>query len=321
MGLERMAQILQSVANNYETDLIFPLSKPLLNSLELTTPRARKTKVSLKVIGDHIRAVVHMIADGITASNTGRGYVLRRLIRRVVRHGRLIGIQGEFTTQVAETAIALSETAYPNVREREAVIKAELQREEASFLKTLEQGEKRLAEILERLAQQAKSQMEGRDAFILYDTYGFPLELTQEIAAEHELTVDLAGFEAAMEEQIQRSREAHQTIDLTAPDILNQLESGINSTQFLGYTLPSSPVQVLTIIANGKQVELAEAGAEVQVMLDQTPFYAESGGQVADRGYLAGDSVLVRIEDVQQNLGSTSTTVASSVASCDWETP
>ena len=244
-----------------------------------------------------------MIADGITASNTGRGYVLRRLIRRVVRHGRFIGIQGEFTTQVAETAIALSETAYPNVREREAVIKTELQREEASFLKTLEQGEKRLAEILERLAQQKKIQMEGRDAFILYDTYGFPLELTQEIAAEHELTVDLAGFEAAMEEQIQRSREAHQTIDLTAPDILNQLESGINSTQFLGYTLPSSPVQVLTIIANGKQVELAEAGAEVQVMLDQTPFYAESGGQVADRGYLAGDSVLGRIEDVQQKSG------------------
>ncbi len=301
MGLERMAQILQGVPNNYETDLIFPIIKTAAEIAGIDYAKSEeKTKVSLKVIGDHVRAVVHMIADGITASNTSRGYVLRRLIRRVVRHGRLIGIQGEFTTQVAETALALSEAAYPNVREREAVIKAELQREESSFLKTLEQGEKRLAEILERLAQQEKSQMDGRDAFILYDTYGFPLELTQEIAAEHDLTVDLEGFEAAMEEQISRSRSAHQTIDLTAPNIINQLESGINATQFLGYTQPSTPAQVTTLIANGKQVESALAGTEVQVMLDQTPFYAESGGQIGDRGYLSGDSVLVRIEDVQQ---------------------
>jgi alanyl-tRNA synthetase len=304
MGLERMAQILQGVPNNYETDLIFPIIKTAAEIAGIDYAKSdEKTKISLKVIGDHIRAVVHMIADGITASNTGRGYVLRRLIRRVVRHGRIIGIQGEFTTQVAETAIALSQTAYPNVREREAVIKAELQREESGFLKTLEQGEKRLADILERLSEQGKSQMEGRDAFILYDTYGFPLELTQEIAAEHDLTVDLAGFEVEMEEQIRRSREAHQTIDLTIPDFLNQLEAGINATQFLGYTQPSTPAQVMTLIANGKQVESAEAGTEVQVVLDQTPFYAESGGQIGDRGYLSGDSVLVRIEDVQQKSG------------------
>ncbi len=304
MGLERMAQILQKVANNYETDLIFPIIKTAAEIAGIDYVESdEKTKISLKVVGDHIRAVVHMIADGITASNTSRGYVLRRLIRRVVRHGRLIGIQGEFTTQVAESAIALSESAYPNVREREAAIKAELQREESGFLKTLEQGEKRLSEMLERLNQQGKSQMDGEDAFILYDTYGFPLELTQEIAAEHDLTVDLAGFEAAMEEQIRRSRSAHQTIDLTTPDSLNQLESGINATQFLGYTQPSTPAQVLTLIANGKQVASAEAGSEVQVVLDQTPFYAESGGQIGDRGYLSGDSVLVRIEDVQQKAG------------------
>ncbi|HAG79862.1 MAG TPA: alanine--tRNA ligase, partial [Cyanobacteria bacterium UBA12227] len=134
-----------------------------------------KTKVSLKVIGDHIRAVVHMIADRITASNVGRGYILRRLIRRVVRHGRLIGIQGEFTTKVADCAIALAESAYPNVRQREDAIKAELQREESQFLKTLERGEKLLTDIL---AKQPK-QISGNDAFTLYDTYGFPLELTQ----------------------------------------------------------------------------------------------------------------------------------------------
>ena len=304
MGLERMAQVLQSVPNNYETDLIFPIIKAAAEIPGIDYAKTdEKTKVSLKVIGDHVRAVVHMIADGITASNTGRGYILRRLIRRVVRHGRLIGIQGEFTTKVAETAIALSETAYPNVREREAAIKTELQREESRFLNTLEQGEKRLTEILEQLTQQGKSQMDGRDAFILYDTYGFPLELTQEIAAEHDLVVDLAAFEVAMEAQISRSREAHEIIDLTTADSLNQLESGINATQFLGYTQPSTPAQVTTLIAHGKQVESAEAGTEIQVVLDQTPFYAESGGQIGDRGYLSGDSVLVRIEDVQQKSG------------------
>jgi len=297
MGLERMAQILQKVPNNYETDLIFPIIKTAAEIAGIDYAKSdEKTKVSLKVIGDHIRAVVHMVADGISASNIGRGYILRRLIRRVVRHGRLIGIQGEFTTQVAESAIALSESVYPNVRQREAAIKAELQREEASFLKTLERGEKLLEEILSKSPQE----ISGQDAFILYDTYGFPLELTQEIAAEQGITVDLAGFEAEMESQVGRSKGAHKAIDLTAKDSINQLASGINATQFLGYTQPSTPAQVMTLIANGKQVESAEAGTEVQVVLDQTPFYAESGGQIGDRGYLSGDTVLVRIEDVKQ---------------------
>lgn len=296
MGLERMAQILQQVPNNYETDLIFPIIKTTAEIASIDYGKSdEQTKISLKVIGDHVRAVVHMIADGISASNMGRGYILRRLIRRVVRHGRLIGITGEFTTQVAESAIALSESAYPNVRQREAAIKAELQREESGFLKTLERGEKLLEEILSKSPQE----ISGKDAFILYDTYGFPLELTQEIAAEQNLTVDLAGFEAAMEEQVGRSKGAHKTIDLTANSI-NQLASGINATQFLGYTQPSTPAQVITLIANGEQVESAEAGEGVQVVLDQTPFYAESGGQIGDRGYLSGDNLLVRIDDVKQ---------------------
>ncbi len=297
MGLERMAQILQQVPNNYETDLIFPIIKTTAEIAAIDYAKSNEqTKISLKVIGDHIRAVVHMIADGISASNAGRGYVLRRLIRRVVRHGRLIGISGEFTTQVAESAIALSESAYPNVRQREAAIKDQLQREESGFLKTLERGEKLLEEILAKSPQE----ISGVDAFILYDTYGFPLELTQEIAAEHNLTVDLAGFEAAMEEQVGRSKGAHRAIDLTAKDSINQLASGINATQFLGYTQPSTPAQVITLIADGQQVESAAAGEVVQVVLDQTPFYAESGGQIGDRGYLSGDNLVVRIDDVKQ---------------------
>ena len=297
MGLERMAQILQKVPNNYETDLIFPIIKTAAEIAGIDYAKSdEKTKVSLKVIGDHVRSVVHMITDGITASNVGRGYVLRRLIRRVVRHGRLIGIQGEFIAQVAESAIALSEDAYPNVRKRAEVIKAELQREESQFLKTLERGEKLLAEILAKNPKQ----ISGKDAFTLYDTYGFPLELTQEIAEEQGLTVDIEGFEAEMEAQRERAREAHETIDLTVQGSLDQLAEHIHSTEFLGYTQPQSTAKVEALLVNGKSVESAEAGTLVQVILDQTPFYAESGGQIGDRGYLSGDNLLVRVEDVKK---------------------
>ena len=297
MGLERMAQILQQVPNNYETDLILPIIQTAANIAGIDYAQSdEKTKTSLKVIGDHVRSVVHLIADGITASNIGRGYILRRLIRRVVRHGRLIGIAGEFTTKVAETAIALSEAVYTNVRERETQIKAELQREESRFLETLERGEKLLGEILAKQPQQ----ISGKDAFTLYDTFGFPLELTQEIAEEQGLTVDVAGFESEMEEQRKRSQDAHETIDLTVQGSLDQLAEHIHATEFLGYTEPKSIAKIEALLVAGKPVESASAGAEVQVILDQTPFYAESGGQIGDRGYLTGDDLVIRIEDVQK---------------------
>ncbi|MEG4026811.1 MULTISPECIES: alanine--tRNA ligase [unclassified Microcoleus] len=305
MGLERMAQILQKVPNNYETDLIFPIIQSAAEIAGIDYHNSdEKVKVSLKVIGDHIRAVVHMIADEIRASNVGRGYILRRLIRRVVRHGRLIGIQGEFTVRVAESAIALSEAAYPNVRQREAQIKAELAREEAQFLKTLERGEKLLEEIVDRTKQQANQQISGQDAFTLYDTYGFPLELTQEIAEEQGISVDLDGFEAAMKEQQTRAKDARQTIDLTVQGSLDKLAETIQGTEFVGYAELSSLAEVEVILIDGKSVDEAAAGTEVQVVLNQTPFYAESGGQIGDKGYLKsgdnGDGLLVRVEDVKK---------------------
>jgi alanyl-tRNA synthetase len=305
MGLERMAQILQKVPNNYETDLIFPIVQSAAELAGIDYHNSdENVKVSLKVIGDHIRAVVHMIADEIRASNVGRGYILRRLIRRVVRHGRLIGIQGEFTVRVAESAIALSEAVYPNVRSREAQIKAELAREEAQFLKTLERGEKLLEEIVDRTKQQANQQISGQDAFTLYDTYGFPLELTQEIAEEQGITVDLDGFEVAMKEQQTRAKEAHQTIDLTVQGSLDKLAETIQGTEFVGYNELSSLAEIKVILVDGEAVESAEAGTEVQVVLNQTPFYAESGGQLGDKGYLqngeTGDGLLVRIDDVKK---------------------
>ncbi|MTF40635.1 alanine--tRNA ligase [Cyanobacterium aponinum] len=304
MGLERMAQILQQVPNNYETDLIFPIIETAAKLADIDYGKAEnKTKVSLKVIGDHVRSVVQMIADGVSASNTGRGYVLRRLIRRVVRHGRLIGIDGNFINEVAEKAIQLLEGVYSNTREREKVIKTELQREESAFLATLERGEKLLNEVIIKLKQDQKTVILGEDAFTLYDTYGFPLELTQEIAEEEGLTVDIEGFEAEMEAQRGRSQSAHETIDLTVQGSIDKLAEHIHPTEFLGYHEYQLISQIEALLVEGKSVEKAESGSKVQLILNKTPFYAESGGQIGDKGYLAGDDVLVSIEDVQKESG------------------
>ncbi|MBF2008192.1 MAG: alanine--tRNA ligase [Chlorogloeopsis fritschii C42_A2020_084] len=301
MGLERMAQILQQVPNNYETDLIFPIIKKAAEIAGVDYYKAgEKNQVSLKIIGDHARAVVHMIADQIRASNVGRGYVLRRLIRRLVRHGRLIGIRGEFTTQVAEVAISLAEDAYPNLRQRENAIKAELQREESRFLQTLERGEKLLEEIIAQVKQQGKTQISGEDAFTLFDTYGFPLELTQEIAGENNLTVDVDGFNVEMEKQRQRAREAHESIDLTVQGSLDKLAEHIHATEFLGYVQPTATAKVEAILVGGVSQEEAEAGTDVQIVLDKTPFYAESGGQIGDKGYISGEGVVATIYDVKK---------------------
>ncbi|OBQ29274.1 MAG: alanyl-tRNA synthetase [Aphanizomenon flos-aquae MDT14a] len=301
MGLERMAQILQKVPNNYETDLIFPIVETAAKIAKIDYHKSdENTKVSLKVIGDHVRSVVHMIADEIRASNVGRGYVLRRLIRRVVRHGRLIGIAGEFINQVAETAISLSESIYPNLRQRETAIKAELQREEVNFLKTLDRGEKLLAEIIQDIKQKGLNSISGESAFTLYDTYGFPLELTQEVAEENHITVDVDGFNAEMQKQVERAKAAHETIDLTVQGSLDKLAEHIHSTKFIGYTQLKTTAKIEVLLVAGVSEEAAEAGTKIQIVLDKTPFYAESGGQIGDKGYISGDGVLVRIEDVKK---------------------
>jgi alanyl-tRNA synthetase len=306
MGLERMAQILQGVPNNYETDLIYPLIERTAG-LAGVDYRAleEKGKTSLKVIGDHSRAITQLIGDGVTASNLGRGYILRRLLRRVVRHGRLLGIDKPFLTALGEASIALMQSAYPQLVERREVILAELQREEARFLETLERGEKLLAEVLAAEPRQ----ISGEQAFELYDTYGFPLELTEEIAEEHGLTVDTAGFEAAMEEQRQRAKAAAVSIDLTLQEAIDQVAATAEATAFKGYEALEHPSCVLALVVNGEPATQASAGDSVQLVLDSTPFYGEGGGQVGDRGVLLGGGdqtsvdagVIVSIEGVSRN--------------------
>ncbi len=303
MGLERMAQILQAVPNNYETDLIYPLIETAAGLAGVDYRSLdEKGKTSLKVIGDHARAITQLIGDGVTASNLGRGYILRRLLRRVVRHGRLLGIDKPFLTAMGEAAIALMQSAYPQLVERREVILAELAREEARFLETLERGEKLLADVL---ASKPK-QISGEQAFELYDTYGFPLELTEEIAEEHGLTVDLAAFETAMEAQRQRAKAAAVSIDLTLQGAIEQMAAELEATSFKGYEALEHPSCVLALVVNGEPAERAGAGDAVQLVLDSTPFYGEGGGQIGDRGVLSGDGasgdgVIVAIDGVSRN--------------------
>jgi len=298
MGLERMAQILQKVPNNYETDLIYPLIETAAGLAGVDYRQLDpKGQTSLKVIGDHSRAVTQLICDGVTASNLGRGYILRRLLRRVVRHGRLLGIDKPFLTAMGEASIALMQSAYPQLLERKEVILSELKREEARFLETLERGEKLLADVL---AAKPK-QIAGEQAFELYDTYGFPLELTQEIAEEHGLAVDLDGFEQAMEAQRQRAKAAAVSIDLTLQDAIDQMAADLEATSFRGYELLDHSSSVQALVVNGEPAERAEAGDSVQLVLDTTPFYGEGGGQVGDRGVLSGDGLIVVIETVSRN--------------------
>ncbi len=303
MGLERMAQILQGVPNNYETDLIYPLIETAAALAGIDYQEVdEKTKTSLKVVGDHSRAITQLICDGVTASNLGRGYILRRLLRRVVRHGRLIGIDKSFLPAMGEAAIRLLASAYPQVSERRDLILAELQREEARFLETLERGEKLLADVL---ASNPK-QISGAQAFELYDTYGFPLELTEEIASEHGLAVDLEGFELAMEQQRQRAKAAAVSIDLTLQGAIEQIVAELKATSFRGYEALEHSSCVQALVVNGEPAEQAVAGDKVQIVLDSTPFYGEGGGQVGDRGVLfgegsAGDGVIVVIDAVSRS--------------------
>ncbi len=303
MGLERMAQILQGVPNNYETDLIFPLLQKAASLALVDYSKLHNThQTSLKIIGDHTRAVIHLISDGVTASNLGRGYVLRRLLRRVIRHGRLVGIKQPFLREMGCAGIELMQVAYPDLLERRDLILQELEREENRFLETLERGEKLLSDLLATNPQK----ISGDDAFELYDTYGFPIELTIEIAQEHDLSVDLEGFELAMQAQRQRAKAASVSIDLTLQGELEQISQTLEETDFQGYVALDLQSLVKALLVNGKLAKRANQGDNVQIILDSTPFYGEGGGQVGDIGAIVlnkntSSNCLIEIENVIRN--------------------
>ena len=297
MGLERMARILQGVSNNYETDLIFPILKKTSSLLNLEYESIdTKKKISIKIIADHVRAITHLISDGVTSSNLGRGYILRRLIRRVVRHGKLIDIQGKFLEALVLTSINMMKSAYPNLVEKKELILHEVNVEESRFLETLERGERLLDEIL----SEGPEFITGKQAFELYDTYGFPLELTQEIALEKDLRVDIEGFNNEMEKQRNRAKSAALKFDLsTNIKIVNEIKK-LSITNFYGYTKLAGKAKVIAIFIEGDQVISANEGQSIQLVLDSTPFYAESGGQKGDVGICIGDKFHLQVLDVKK---------------------
>ncbi len=297
MGLERMAQILQKKQNNYETDLIFPIIQKICEIANVDYFSSDdKNKISLKIIGDHTRAVIHLISDGVSASNLGRGYILRRLIRRMVRHGRLLGITNEFLPHIATVGINLMQNNYPDLKNNNDLILNEIKIEEIRFRETLERGEK----LLDELISSGQKLISGFKAFELYDTYGFPLELTVEIAEEHSISVDVKGFEEEMNVQKERAKAASSNIDLTLEGSLEREIDLFNKTVFNGYKSLLSEAEIKGIFLDSTLVKEATEGQKVLIVLDQTTFYGESGGQVGDIGTIFSNDVEVLVDNVMR---------------------
>jgi len=297
MGLERMAQILQKKQNNYETDLIFPIIKKICEIANIDYFSSDdKNKISLKIIGDHTRAVIHLISDGVAASNLGRGYILRRLIRRMVRHGRLLGITNEFLPHIANVGINLMQNNYPDLKNNNDLILNEIKIEEIRFRETLERGEK----LLDELISSGQKLISGFKAFELYDTYGFPLELTVEIAEENSISVDVKGFEEEMNAQKERAKAASSNIDLTLEGSLEREIDLFKKTVFNGYNSLLSEAEIKGIFLDSILVKQASEGQKVLIVLDQTTFYGESGGQVGDIGTIFSKDVEVLVDNVMR---------------------
>ena len=295
MGLERMAQILQKKKNNYETDLIFPIIQKASEIANIDYFSSdERTKISLKIIGDHTRAVIHLISDGVVASNLGRGYILRRLIRRMVRHGRLLGIKNEFLSKIATVGIHLMQKNYPDLKNNIDLILSEINIEEVRFRETLYRGEKLLDEII----SSGQKLISGFKAFELYDTYGFPLELTVEIAQENSIGVDVKGFEKEMDAQKERAKAATSNVDLTLEGSLEREIDLFDKTVFTGYDSLLSEAEIKGVFLDSTLVKQASEGQKVLIVLDQTSFYGESGGQVGDIGTIFSKDLEVFVDKV-----------------------
>ncbi|OAT81446.1 alanine--tRNA ligase [Desulfotomaculum copahuensis] len=302
MGLERVASVLQGVASNFDTDLFREIMDftAVLTGTEYGADS--KTDLALKVIADHCRAVTFAVSDGALPSNEGRGYVLRRLLRRAVRFGRLLGMNGPFLHRVAGAIIEQMAEAYPELPANREHILNVIRGEEERFGETLAQGTEMLNRLINEARAAGRTEIAGAEAFRLYDTYGFPLELTKEIAGEDGLTVDEEGFTAAMEEQRERARSARQETEyLSEAGVLyKSVREQFGETAFAGYDALETESRVLALIKDGRKVDRAAAGEEVEFVLDVTPCYAESGGQTADHGRLSAPELAVEIYDVQR---------------------
>ena len=287
MGLERVAGILQGVHSNYETDILRSLMALAEEITGAAYGRDEKTDTSLRIIADHARAVAFLIADGVIPNNEGRGYVLRRLLRRAVRHGRLLGVEDAFLTRLIDRVVELMGAAYPEIVEHHELINQIVASEEERFGATLRQGEGFLAAELAALSGSGLNVLDGRTAFTLHDTYGFPFELTAEIAAENGVEVDIDTFTVEMEAQRDRARAATKDESWsTYGGAFSEIAKVSGATEFVGYEFDTADTVVVGIVAEGASVTHIEPGTRADIVLKHTPFYGEQGGQVGDKGII-----------------------------------
>lgn len=299
MGLERIASVVQDVPTNFDTDLFIPIIREIEQISGAAYGTDAEKDTAFKVIADHIRTVAFAVGDGAFPSNEGRGYVLRRLLRRAVRYAKQLGIDEPFMYRLVPTVGSIMESYYPEVSEKAEFIQRVIKNEEDRFHETLNDGLSILSGIIARVKEEGGTEISGEDAFRLYDTFGFPEELTAEYAEEQGLTIDEEGFRREMEAQRERARAARQ--DVGSMQVQSGALGGFHEeSEFIGYDHLVSGAKVIAIISGGELVESVEEGEEVQVILDRTPFYAESGGQIADRGSMTGDAFRASVLDVRK---------------------
>ncbi len=301
MGLERLACVMQDVDNLFEVDTVQNIMKRICSIIGVEYKADAKKDISIRVITDHIRSTTFMVGDGVLPSNEGRGYVLRRLLRRAARHGRMLGYTNSFLHEVCDTVIDENLSAYPELDEKRAYIKKVIKTEEESFAKTVDKGTEILNEMIDALIAKGEKTLAGADVFKLHDTYGFPLDLTKEILEEKGLSADEDGFKALMQEQKDTAR-ANKKLGGGWDNAKNS-ELDNYKTNFVGYTGLTSDTKILALVKDGEIAELCGAGDKVSVIIENTPFYAEMGGQVGDCGTITNGTSIIKVEDTQKLTG------------------
>ena len=302
MGLERLAVVCQDVDSLFDVDTVMNITNKVSQLTGAFYGQSQKRDVSLRVITDHIRAATFMICDGILPSNEGRGYVLRRLLRRAARHGKLLGVNEPFLYRIVDTVVHENECQYGDLREKQTYITKVIRTEEESFARTIDGGMRIFAEMLAEHQAKGETVFSGADAFKLYDTFGFPIDLTAEMAADEGLTVDEDAFRQLMQEQKERAREARKALgDLGWAGV--EFGKDVPSTEFVGYDRTSCEATVVALVREDELCGRIEAGSDGIVVLDQSPFYAEMGGQVADHGVITAKGMTFTVTDVQKNKG------------------
>ncbi len=300
MGLERIASVLQEVDSNYDTDLFRPLIEFGEEISGKEYGKNQKYDVAMRVIADHLRALTFLISDGVLPANEGRGYVLRRILRRALRYGKELGIERPFLYEGIDVVVDIMKEPYPELIGNKNFIKNVVKAEEERFIKTLKRGMDILREIIEKAKKEGRKHITGHEVFMLYDTYGFPVDLVEDIARDEGFGVDIGEYYKLLEEQRERARASWKSQAKEVKPVYLQLKSRLPENQFVGYThLETDDSTILAIVKNEKEVQELKEGEEGEIVLDITPFYAEKGGQVGDVGFIEGDDFLFEVKDTQ----------------------